>query len=245
MAERLYWRVSSLWQGSVQLVPPDLYGDQLKRAIALLREYVPAESFGDYLEFGVYNGCSMRTAYHALQEAGLSRARLIGFDSFQGMPGGSDPESETFKRGLLYYGERHARLTLRHAGVDMRRVVLVKGWYEDTLNAQTAQRLALGKVHLAMLDCVVYSSTATVLRFLGPLLGNPAVLMFDDWAAHEMHLRQQGQQRALSEFLAGNPHWRVEDIGGYAPHARILMLHKARVSGVRGHTAPAEEPAAQ
>jgi hypothetical protein len=229
-AERLYWRVSSLWQGGVQLVPPDLYGEQLKRVIALLREHVPAERFGDYLEFGVYNGCSMGIAYHALQAAGLSRARLIGFDSFRGMPESSDPEAETFKRGLLYYGERHARASLRRAGVDMSRVVLVKGWYEETLTAQTAQRLGLGEVHLAMIDCVIYSSTATVLEFLMPRLGDPAVLVFDDWTAHEMHLKRQGQQRALAEFLAAHPHYRAEEIGGYAPHARIFMLSGAHAA---------------
>jgi hypothetical protein len=228
--ERLWWRLSSRWMDDVKLVSRQDYRAQLDSAIARIRERIPADDFGDYLEFGVYNGSSMSCAFEALRDAGLPRARLIGFDSFQGMPAGAagQEEDETFKEGILYFDEYRARANLKRAGVDMSKVVLVKGWYEKTLTPATARKLKLRNVSLVMIDCVIYSSTATVLRFLAGLLRDPAVLIFDDWTTHGMHLRKEGQSRAFEEFLEANPHIQAREIGGYPPNARVFLLRGAR-----------------
>mgnify|MGYP001348833545 FL=1 len=47
-----------------------------------------------------------------------------------------------FSGGQLYFDEASARADMRRNGVDLDRIVLVKGWYDDTLNDVTVERLA-------------------------------------------------------------------------------------------------------
>lgn len=226
-ANRLYWRLSPLWKRREELVRPAEFRPVLDRHIAtLLRDRTP-EEFGDYLEFGVYNGVSMSVAHAAIDAAGLRQTRLIGFDSFEGMPhGDSQDDAGVFTGGQLYFDEASARANMRRLGVDLDRVTLVKGWYDDTLNDATVAGLGLKRTSLVMIDCVIYPSTAAVLRFIEPLLGSSAVLIFDDWARRDTHLKNQGQKRAFDEFLAAHPEFTAVDLGEFPPHAKLFELRR-------------------
>ena len=227
VANRLYWRLSPLWKKEEQLVRPGEFRPVLDRHIAmLLGDRSPAE-FGDYLEFGVYNGMSMSVAYAALQAVGLTGTRLIGFDSFEGMPKGEQQdEAGVFTGGQLYFDEAGAKANMRRHGVDLAQVTLVKGWFDDTLNDATVARLGLKRTSLVMIDCVIYPSTAAVLRFIEPLIGDSAVLVFDDWARRDSHLKNQGQKRAFDEFLAVHPEFTTMDFGEFPPHAKLFELRR-------------------
>jgi O-methyltransferase len=228
-AERFYWRLSPRWNMDTELVRPSELRPVLDRLIAAQRRRRPGRSFGDYLEFGVYNGRSLGCTFHALEEAGLRDSRLIGFDSFEGMPGGERcDEAAVLKGGSLYFDEASARANLRRDGVDLSRVVLVKGWFEDTLTDATIERLGLETVGLVMIDCVIYSSTATVLRFIEPLMRDETVVVFDDWTRRDSHLNGQGQKRALDELLAAHEDLRAEAIDAYPPHAKVFRLIRSR-----------------
>src|SRR5688500_1348459 len=47
---------------------------------------------GVYLGFGVYLGSSMAAAVRAFERVGCEDARFVGFDSFVGLPAGSEAE---------------------------------------------------------------------------------------------------------------------------------------------------------
>ena len=217
VVEKWYWRISSKWRHD-ELVPRATFRGVLADSIKRILLTKPAEDFGDYLEFGTYNGTSLSVAYWALMDAGIDRSRLIGFDSFEGMPGGMADDSATFHGGSLYCDEKHARANLEAAGVDMSRVALVKGWFHDTLNDETVRRLGIAQTSLVMIDCVVYSSTVAALEFIEPLIRDCAIVIFDDWTTHSMHDRRQGERRAFEEFLAGHPDVTAEPIGEYVPN---------------------------
>jgi hypothetical protein len=208
-------------------VRPDEFRPVLERQIARLLAERPAGLFGDYLEFGVYNGSSMSVAYAAIEAAGLTGSRLIGFDSFEGMPhGDQQDDAGVFNGGQLYFDEASARANMRRNGVDLGRVTLVKGWYDDTLNDATVARLGLKRTSLVMIDCVIYPSTVAVLRFIEPLIGDSAVLIFDDWARRDTHLKGQGQKRAFDEFLAARSWLEAVDLGEFPPHAKLFELRR-------------------
>ena len=133
-----------------------------------------------YLEFGVYEGDSMRW-----WSANLSHpeAQLYGFDSFEGLP-------ETWS-----HGERTGHFSTggRVPELDDVRVRFVKGWFDDTLPSYEApehDRL------VAVLDADLYSSTAFVLEWLQPKIVPGTYLYFD-----EFHDRMH-ELRAFDEFLA-------------------------------------------
>ena len=116
------------WLEWVPLVPKEQFSASCYLAIETLR--AEGHEFGDYLEFGVNRGTSMACMYHALRKAGLSSARLIGFDSFKGMP--SESASQGWKPAQYASTIGATKRYLKKTGVDLRQVHLVKGWFRDT-----------------------------------------------------------------------------------------------------------------
>ncbi len=132
-----------------------------------------------YLEFGVYQGDSIRWWAEALTNP---QTRLHGFDSFEGLP-------EAWSIGEP---QGHFSTEGRIPDVADARVEFHKGWFEETLPGFVApDRSRL----VAVLDADLYSSTAYVLAFLAPLIRPGTYLYFDEFheRAHEL--------RAFDEFL--------------------------------------------
>ncbi|MHB2022608.1 MAG: class I SAM-dependent methyltransferase [Mycobacteriales bacterium] len=131
-----------------------------------------------YLEFGVYSGRSMRWWASHLH---APEAKLVGFDSFQGLP-------QDWRAGI----DRGHFATGAPPVIDDPRVSFVVGWFDETLPGyQMPEHDQL----LVNVDCDLYSSAATVLRWLEPHL-RPADLLYFDELPDRDH-----EMRALREFL--------------------------------------------
>jgi len=206
------------------LVPERQFSICVDHALAVLRKADPAHEFGDYLEFGVSRGTSLATVHHSLQRANLPQARLIGFDSFAGMP----PESagQGWDPGAFASPIGITRRYLIGKGVDLERVTLVKGWFSDTLNEQTRSTLKLGKASLIMVDCDIYSASCEALRFSAPHIKDRAVVIFDDWGWREQE-GERGQKEAFAEFLTEHPDLRAEPLPSYLEQARVFLLTRS------------------
>lgn len=137
-----------------------------------------------YLEFGVWRGESMR--YWAQRLTGPT-ARLVGFDSFEGLP-----ERWT---GTMDAG--HFSTAGQTPQVDDPRVSFVKGWFAESLPTFDIPSHDLLIVNV---DADLYSSAVTVLRWAAPLIKLGDLLYFD-----EFHDRQQ-EGRAFHEFLDESGH---------------------------------------
>lgn len=134
-----------------------------------------------YLEFGVYEGESLRWWSEHLT---APDARLVGFDSFEGLP-------EDWRPGL-------GRGSFRTAGpprIPDSRVSFVVGWFDDTL---PSYRLPEHDQLVVNIDCDLYSSTHTVLSWLEPYL-RPGTLVYFDELADRDH-----EMRAFLESLAAS-----------------------------------------
>ncbi len=207
------------------LIPEAAFGGCLRHALQELRRHEPAEAMGDYLEFGVSRGTSMTCAYRVLREEASSNARLIGFDSFEGMP--PEASGEGWRPGEFRSTLAATRRYLAAREVDLDRVTLVKGWFRDTLTPETRSRLALGKASLILIDCDIYTASKEALAFCEPHIRGRAVMIFDDWGL-ETKLRSIGQKEAFEEFLANHPDIRAEPLPAYVPQARVFMLSRQR-----------------
>jgi len=132
-----------------------------------------------YMEFGVYQGRSLRFWSKLLRHPESS---LHGFDSFEGLPESWDafrPKGTFDVQGKL-------------PQFDDARVKLHQGWFDATLPSFTPpahDQLVLN------LDADLYSSTKFVLDTLRPLVVPGAILIFDEFCdrAHEL--------RAFDEFI--------------------------------------------
>ena len=201
---------------------------ELKRANA-------GNGIGDYLEFGVYVGTSMACMHRALVQEALDDVRMFGFDSFEGLPPMTGDE-DTASYGLWTRGQyraplQTARANLASKGVDMERVTLVKGWFEDTLTPELAERHRLDKAGVIMIDCDLYTSAKTALEFCAPLIRDRAVILFDEWFPATVAADNAGERRAFAEFLAAHPGLSATELESYAPdEAKVFMVSSVQVA---------------
>jgi len=136
-----------------------------------------------YLEFGVYEGRSMRWWSHHLPQRD---ANLVGFDSFDGLP-------EDWRPGL---GAGHFA-TGQPPRIDDQRVSFQVGWFDDTL---PEFRVPDHDQLIINIDSDLYSSAVTVLQWAEPYFQPGTLIYFDEFADrdHEM--------RAFNELKARSPH---------------------------------------
>jgi hypothetical protein len=119
---------------------------------------------GFLLEFGVWSG----TTINAIAADDFSRT-VWGFDSFQGLP---EAWRAGYPAGAFDTGGRMPRV---HPNV-----VLVPGWFHETLPPFRERFLRRDPVSLLHIDCDLYSSTITVLRGLHENLVPGTILVFDE-----------------------------------------------------------------
>ena len=183
------------------------------------------EGIGDYFEFGVFNGATLASVYQVFQEAGLTKPRFFGFDSFEGLPAEADREG----KGIWMAGQcscpiEVAEAFLNEHRVDWHRVVLTKGWFKDTLTPALVERRQIEKASLVMVDSDLYSSAVECLRFVEPLIRDEAIIMFDDWFAFQAADKNLGEKKAFDEFMARHPEFKATELGSYDENSMIFRV---------------------
>jgi len=185
-------------------------------AIEQLTEYlIGAQISGDYLEFGVFQGTTFIHGFRNLSPH-FKQIRFFAFDSFEGLPepkgiDGLNEYSSHFYRGQFSCNEEEFRKHLKRNGVDLKKVTIVKGWFEETLSVDKAREYGIGTIAAAWIDCDLYESTVPVLKFISPHLTQGSVIIFDDWRCYRNH-PDFGEQRACREWLEANPHIRLQEL---------------------------------
>ena len=199
-------------------------------------EYVNYEAVpGDVVEFGVFTGISLAllTKAHSFDPKGMNR-RIVGFDSFQGLPGSNekharwqpgDCSSNHSWHPLLDVGDPvTADVTLRlFEACALDPPVLHVGAFEETLpRVFPAVHSRIALVHF---DCDLYESTRDALAAIAPCLQDGAMLLFDDWF-HYRGNPAKGESRAFSEFLAAHPEWGAVQYQPYATFCNSFILYR-------------------
>lgn len=224
-AVKEYLRANGLgdWE---PLVPETAFEECVRGALESLPRSAIASGIWDYLEFGVSRGTSMACVHRVLRQSGFHNVRLIGFDSFEGMP--EEAAEQGWAPGSFRSTQAATRSYLENQGVDMKRVNLVKGWFRDTLTLQTRERLGYLEPRLIMVDCDIHSATLEVLDFCAPLIPDHAIIIFDDWGWMSDR-GALGQKEAFEAFLAKYPDIEAEALPAYIPQARIFRLRRSSV----------------
>lgn len=139
---------------------------------------------GDVLEFGTYRGRSIGKLARL-----FPRSRLFGFDTFSGFPedGRRDWRANDFATAIPKVP---------------RNVELIVGRFQDTLPSFRQRTDITRPASLIHVDCDLYSSTACVLRELGPDFIRPGtILLFDELMNYDEFL--ENELLALYQFLEG------------------------------------------
>jgi hypothetical protein len=160
-----------------------------------------------YFEFGVGWGRTMsafaRAAKRYCQDhkADIKEISIVGFDSFQGLPEKASPADDhiAWQTGSFSNSKEITLKQLEKIGFPLENVMLIEGFFHESLNADTFQKIAHLSPSIITLDVDYYSSTQQALDFIAPLLKSGAVFYFDDlWSFHGHP--EMGQLKALREF---------------------------------------------
>jgi O-methyltransferase len=206
-------------------VPEGAYRTLLNKGLSQLVDTLGRDKLGDYLEFGVYNGTSIVSAYRETEALGLTSMRLFGFDSFEGLPAAAAHEDEgKWKPGAWRSDLEFTRAVLDDEGVDRKRVTLVPGWFSDTCVPETARKFGITKASVIMVDCDIYSSTKEALNFCAPLIQDSALILFDDWHTGQLAAKNMGERKAFEEWLAEQGCFTAEPFGSYRVKSETFMV---------------------
>jgi hypothetical protein len=195
----------------------------------LMRKAFTALAFngisGDYLEFGSYSGGTFALAYKESRRANF-RCKLWSFDSFRGLPPQASPEDEhpAWVEGLWSTGLEEFRAICRRNGISDDDYFTVPGYYEDTIAHEDKIGLPLpNDVALAYIDCDLYSSTKTVLRFLSNRMKHGMILVLDDYYCYSPRTLS-GERLACLEFLLNDSRFHFSPFGQFSWHGMSFVV---------------------
>lgn len=191
---------------------------------------------GDYAEFGCHGGYTFAQAYHCARRR-KHPARLWGFDSFRGLPPPSGPKDfhPRFRQGRFETSVDEFHQTCYGNRIPRDAYEVVEGYYEDTI-AKLAASDPPTDICLAYIDCDLYSSTRTVLEFLGPRLKHGMILALDDYYCWSP-TAAAGQRVAIVEFIAGHERWNLVPYLQFGWHgASFVVEDRALMPGPSGHS---------
>ncbi len=226
---RLLQRPSIRYSGWYLAAQEALAYSPREQVLKTTLEYVAFTQLeGDYLEFGVYEGGTFVSAFYFAQRNQLADLRFYAFDSFAGLPtltGIDQTGHREFARGEYACDATSFRQRIARSGVDLARVEIVPGWYDEVLNEATRSRLSLRAAAIVMVDCNLYESTVPVLRFVTDYVQDGTVVLFDDWFCFRGH-PERGQRRAFTEWLQCNPQLRASEFQRFGWNGNSFILHR-------------------
>ncbi len=183
---------------------------------------------GDYFEFGLWKGKTFLYAHRMRRFNGFTDMKLRGFDSFEGLPAHEDTADNIWKEGQFTCGEDDFRKIMQKNGVRKDSYELVKGFYSESLTPKLVDGLKGVKAAIIYIDCDLYESTRDVLKFVEKFLVNGTIVCFDDFY-NNRGAPDQGEARALNEFLKNNPKLTFIPYFDYSPLGKSFIV---RLDGV-------------
>lgn len=207
----------------INLVPPETLKDFFAKCIKILQD-IKGEDIGDYLEFGVFNGCSLGTAFLTAKKMNLKSMRFFGFDAFKGLPEGTDKEHDVLQKGFYCCSFEKMKECLKRRSINPNDIIWIKGWYKDTLNNKTLNKYNIKNAGIVFIDCDTYRSSKAALDFITPLITRPTIICLDDWKLYDMDLKGTGEYKSFNEFLETNANFRAKEIKSYNRKSKSFLI---------------------
>ena len=222
---RLFLYIQDLYVSFNNLVSSEIVHNTEKHtAIKKSLFYKGIEGIGgDYLEFGVYEGTSLKGAATYWKKIAKNlpmrtgRMKFYGFDSFSGMK----PEK----------GDEHPFYTSFDFSTDFKaikkrfskfpEVILVPGFFQDTLK-KTPQNYKINSAGIVMMDCDLYSSAKYAFNFLSKIVHRGTIFILDDYFNY-LGGKKVGVRAAFEEFLNKNK-IECEEISKYGIGGVVFLV---------------------
>jgi len=181
---------------------------------------------GTMLEFGV--GAGKSTYFIGSKIVKGWNCKLIGFDSFQGLPEEPDTVRKIklpsggwkYERGEYNFSRSLVERRLGYLGVTLpdERFEIIGGWFKDTLTPEL--QASIDNLIFVHIDVDIYTSAVEVLDFITPLLQSGTLLYFGDWHQVEngelVDATTFGEGQAFYEWAERHPdiEYSIDDKAG-------------------------------
>lgn len=199
-----------------------------------IREYLEKTNIeGFYIEFGVFNGESMKEVFYALRN---QFTKYIGLDSFCGLPRMSneiDKRAAKFmpafvKGNFSSKGYDFVKTNVLSAGLNKKDILLIKGFFKDSLTPKLSSRISSignGKAAVIHLDVDLYSSTIQALEFSYRFMQNGCWLLCDDYWCYAGK-SSSGTRKALNDFLKTHTDIYFHEYCSYSGWSKAFIIEK-------------------
>lgn len=141
------------------------------------------------VEFGVWHGTTLRI----IREFCDTDCEVFGFDSFEGLP--EAWEGTDLGKGFFALDENEIP--------QIENTTLIKGFFEDSL-PDFIKKYGHKQCALIHIDCDLYSSTKTILKYMTPSIGSGTIIVFDEWFYNGSMLFNKCEQLAFYEWVINN-----------------------------------------
>ena len=186
---------------------------------------------GDYIEFGVFQGetfkLALRTSVNSFRTSAAGRfgGRFIACDSFQGLPNvaSMNQDDNVFKEGQYAWSLSDFKKSIARAAKN-RDVIILDGWFNQTLTPQSRLQHGIQKVAIANIDCDLYESTVPCLDFLTPLVQNGTILLLDDFYLMKGSMKA-GEALATEQWLKTNPNIHLLPLMKYGVGGMMFIVN--------------------
>lgn len=226
--------VDAVLRGWQSVPAPVIHNLQKARVLKLLFWHCAVDQLpGNYIEFGVAHGHSMRAAYLAQKSAfsktiGVKKVprRLIGFDTFSKFVSNSDLDKHSTWDGDLFnlpleVIERRFR---KHSNVSFVKCDASTLANEKTFIAQEEFGIE-GKSAIILFDMDLYAPTLAALRWSKQSLQQGTFLIFDEYFSFAGN-SDKGESLAFKEFLLENSHIEAREVDTYGAGGKIFVVSK-------------------
>lgn len=187
------------------------FGQQQRKSIFLSIarfQHINRPIPGYYFEFGCNEANTMRMAWDSFHH--LFDLTYVGFDSFEGLPEITEIDrQDIWAKGKLAFTEQKFIDRAVSHGIPSEKLKTVAGFYDASLSKELAQKLFPTKAAVIYIDCDLYASTVSVLRWIPPFLQLGTVIVFDDWNCFSAD-PNRGERRAWKEFLQAHGNLKFE-----------------------------------
>lgn len=192
-------RIQSCWRGHMANI------EFRMNLFHLLSQTLENEVPGDIVEIGCNAGESSVVMQAIIQQIDPTR-KLHVYDSFQGVPPGTEADAGVYKPGDMAISEEH--LYRHFKSLNLQVPIVHPGWFKDTLPTSLP-----GKIAFALIDADLYESTLLSLQSVYPRLSPRAICLLGVYWAPRMggatttlmKLKSPGVKRACDMFLADKP----------------------------------------
>lgn len=219
------------------LIAKILFGIPLRFQLSRQRAFAKAFNFtyfnkidGDYLEFGVARGSTMKMAINSSRVRGIDGMKFYGVDTFEGFPETIGPETN-FKTYRNIVGSRVFTINTLEKKLGFRSVRDLRFLKLNMENGDlsTLRDFAdLSNLAIVHLDMDYFVPTYNALMEIRDGLKIGSILMFDNFfffSGSDL----MGERKALSNFQSSNPNLIISEYFSYGWHGKAFIVSNIKL----------------